>query len=72
MALLKANETFWVKSLNRHIYAGQVIRDDDPFVKGREHLFVSADDGLGPVESATAAPGEKRAVKKAAAKPKVD
>lgn len=43
---------------------GQVVRSDDPVVKGRERFFEPAEDKLGivPVEQATAAPGEVRDV----------
>jgi len=38
------------------IRSGEVVRADHPAVKGRETLFAPAR----PVETATAAPGEKR------------
>lgn len=51
---------------------GQLFPDDHPYVKGREHLFEPAEDvaarsagGSGAaaaVETATAAPGERRSV----------
>lgn len=48
---------------------GQLFPDDHPYVKGREHLFEPAEDaaarsaGTGAaVETATAAPGERRLV----------
>ena len=49
---------------------GQLFPDDHPFVKGREHLFEPADDvaarsadsPAAAVETATAAPGERRSV----------
>lgn len=37
-----------------HVREGVVLPDDDPVVAGREHLFEPV------VETATAAPGEKR------------
>lgn len=50
---------------------GQLFPDDHPYVKGREHLFEPADDaaarsgGSGmAVETATAAPGERRSVRR--------
>ena len=50
---------------------GQLFPDDHPYVKGREHLFEPADDvaarsaGTGAaVETATAAPGERRSVRR--------
>jgi hypothetical protein len=52
---------------------GQLFPDDHPYVKGREHLFEPAADvaarsaGLGAagaVETATAAPGERRSVRR--------
>jgi hypothetical protein len=48
---------------------GQLFPDDHPYVKGREHLFEPADDVAArsagvpaAVETATAAPGERRSV----------
>jgi hypothetical protein len=51
---------------------GQLFPDDHPYVKGREHLFEPADDAAArsagvpvaavAVETATAAPGERRSV----------
>lgn len=47
---------------------GQLFPDDHPYVKGREGLFEPADDaaarsaGTGAVETATAAPAERRIV----------
>lgn len=45
---------------------GTVVCVDDPVVRGREHLFRPVDVthhcGEGPVEQATAAPGEKRSL----------
>jgi hypothetical protein len=46
------------------INEGTLLNFDDPRVKGREHLFEETE----LVEQATAAPGEKRSVKKPAAK----
>jgi hypothetical protein len=47
------------------VRAGQLFRADDPVVVGREHLFDAIED---VVESASAAPGELRSVKRAAKK----
>jgi len=53
---------FW----NGRLYAeGQDVAPGDPVVTGRRHLFDGDD-----VESATAAPGEKRSTRRPAAKPK--
>ena len=49
---------------------GQLFPDEHPYVKGREHLFEPADDvaarsagsPAAAVETATAAPGERRSV----------
>lgn len=41
----------------RRFVGSRPVWSDDPIVKGREHLFVPAEDS---VEAATAAPGEKR------------
>ncbi|MGW1546615.1 hypothetical protein [Streptomyces sp. NPDC002346] len=57
------------------VNVGDVLADDDPIVRGREVNFESLDTHLARrngVESATAAPGEKRSLssrKSAAKKP---
>ena len=58
MSELRARESFFafVKGISRQIRAGELVKNNDPVVKGRESLFES------PVEQATAAPGEKRTV----------
>lgn len=49
----------------RVVRKGTAIAAADPVVKGREHLFDTAEDAVrGPVEQATAAPGEKRTAAK--------
>lgn len=48
----------------RSINEGDVLNASDPAVKGREHLFQPLEDYLDAVEQATAAPGEKRAVRR--------
>lgn len=57
--MLKARESFFAG--RRLIQAGDLIHESDPVVKGREQFFTE-DEGP-PVEQATAAPGERRAVK---------
>lgn len=59
--MLRARESF--HACGRFVAAGEPVDPADPIVKGREALFEA--DG---VEQATAAPGERRAVKKAAAR----
>lgn len=56
---------------------GQLFPDDHPYVKGREGLFEPADDaaarsvGSGAaVETATAAPGERRMVPRPVGRPR--
>jgi hypothetical protein len=49
--------------------AGTLVEDDDPRIKGRERHFEDADDAaartsVAAVETATAAPGERRTVVK--------
>jgi hypothetical protein len=39
------------------------VRSDHPLVKGREHLFEAAESRV-DVEQATAAPGEKRGIRR--------
>lgn len=45
----------------RRFSRGTRVRADDPVVKGREDLFVSADDGI---ETTRSAPGEKRTTRR--------
>lgn len=79
MATLRVKEPFAVFSDQSRIYhAGALVDSADPVVKGRESAFEPVDAAAtrrttgASVETATAAPGEKRsvtpAVKKAAAK----
>lgn len=64
--ILVANVTASLKHNGQRVclVAGQtLVRADDPIVKGREDMFeplVVGYLGGGPVEQATAAPGEKR------------
>lgn len=72
MATLRCKEPFSadIKGVPRVVPAGQLVDSSDPIVKGREHLFESVDahmasrdtapDTMAAVETATAAPGEKR------------
>lgn len=58
--LLVARKGFVIPG-GRAIKAGQIVRSDDPCVKGRKGLF---DDAEVVVERATANPGELRVNKK--------
>lgn len=66
MAILRCKETFI--ALGKHgpvpVHAGELFDSDHPLVKGRENLFEDVVDlprhKAPPVETATAAPGEKR------------
>lgn len=60
--LLRSLESFFVFSdgIPRQVHKGELVKPNDPAVKGREHLFASESEPV--VEQATAAPGEKRAV----------
>jgi hypothetical protein len=69
MALLMAREAFATAGTKkgdhgRVIAAGEIVEDTDPVVKGHENLFqpVGVRSHGRDVESATAAPGEKRSV----------
>lgn len=61
--MLRATQTFFVGQ--RGVRVGDLVDPKDPIVKGREALFEQADAPT-RVESASAAPGEKRAVKRLA------
>ena len=58
--ILRARTAFAVG--HKIVAAGALVDSDDPLVKGREGLFAPV------VEQATAAPGERRAVKRPARK----
>ena len=61
--VLRAKETFFVG--NAKLTKGQLVNDDDPIVKGKEHLFESTEEVAIPmVEQATANPGQRRAVRR--------
>lgn len=62
MAIVRARTSFWIE--NRMVSVGTLLRDTDPLVASKPDLFESAED---VVEQATAAPGEKRSVKRAPA-----
>lgn len=76
MGVYRARESFayWDDRRVPHdVPAGTLIDSDKaPFFKGREHLFEEVEEfmdraekkseGMKPVESATAAPGEKRSI----------
>jgi hypothetical protein len=56
----------------RVIKAGALVQDDDPIIKGREHLFEDVDTFVqkrrARVEAATAEPGAQRSLSKPAKK----
>ncbi|MBA2951591.1 hypothetical protein [Streptomyces himalayensis] len=71
MAIKRCKSPFsvWKNGVPRVITGGQLIEDTDPVYKGHEHLFEDVETFMSekaersaPVEQATAAPGEKRAV----------
>ncbi|WP_171111918.1 MULTISPECIES: hypothetical protein [unclassified Streptomyces] len=74
----KASFAASVRGVPRVMRVGALVSDDDPVLKGREHLFEDVEAAVQEpvrVEDASAAPGRRRsltrqAVKKAAAKPK--
>ena len=59
---LRAKEAFWVG--NRKVARGQLVNEADPVVHGREHLFEDTATPPPIVEQATAAPGERRNVRR--------
>lgn len=87
MAIKRCKSSFAtsVRGVPRVMKTGQLVTDDDPVLKGREHLFEDVEAAVRdvPVEDASAAPGRRRSltraakraqarpVKKAAAKPPV-
>lgn len=68
MAIKRVKEPFAARvgGVPRNYTTGQLLDEADPVVKGREHLFEDVETHVEgrrePVEQATAAPGEKRAV----------
>lgn len=66
MAILRCKESFAALSKNGPVtvHTGELLDSSHPLVKGREHLFEDVVDlprrEAQPVETATAAPGEKR------------
>lgn len=58
--LLRARVTFFAGQ--RLVNAGDILPASDPVVRRREHLFESVG-AAASVEQATAAPGERRAVR---------
>jgi hypothetical protein len=62
--MLRATQTF--HALGRTVVEGEEVDPKDPIVKGRESLFTAPESAK--VEQATAAPGEKRTVRKRTAK----
>lgn len=57
--LLRAKYGFVAGSLGVTVKGGQLVKADDPVVKGREDLFEPAERGI---EQATRAPGEVRVI----------
>jgi hypothetical protein len=61
-----------VAGVPRVMKAGALIQDDDPIIKGREHLFEDVDTFVQKqrtrAEAATAEPGERRSLSKPAKK----
>lgn len=79
MAVLRSKEAFtaWSGGAPRVITVGQLVDDSDPIIKGREHLFETTEahvaqqrERRAEVEQATAAPGEKRSVRRTPARGK--
>lgn len=70
MAIMRVREPFVavVAGVPRAYTAGQLIDDADPVFKGRERLFEDVAASVRNVEQATAAPGEKRSVRRPARK----
>lgn len=60
----QANRTF--STGRRMVSQGDIVTGDDPILKGREALFDRLE--YVPVETATAAPGEKRTVSRPSTK----
>ncbi|MFD5294781.1 hypothetical protein ACFWJU_06195 [Streptomyces mutabilis] len=60
--------TAYVDGMPRVVRAGDLVEDSDPVMRGRTHLFESVDDHVAQqrpratVETATADPGEPRAL----------
>lgn len=59
---LAVRKSFSAPGYGRY-FEGQLVRSDDPVVKGKEELFADVLDELG-IEQATKNPGQKRAAKK--------
>lgn len=69
--MLRVTQSFFADS--KFFSAGDLVNERDNVVKGREHLFEKVDAQRAPsrsvqVEEATAEPGVKRTVKRAAKK----
>lgn len=69
MSIKRATQAFtaYVGGVPRVVHVGDLVKEDDPVLKGRGHLFENVEDHVrrprsGPVEAATAEPGEKRNV----------
>ena len=61
--MLRAIQSFFITS-GRRVRKGDLVHEGDPIVKGREQFFEPEE----RVEQATAAPGEKRAVRRPSSK----
>lgn len=74
MKLYRVMEAFstWGPDGTPRVYTeGQIVKDDDPALKGRDAYFMDAQDFAereAGVEAATAAPGERRSLTKPVAK----
>lgn len=64
--MLRATDSFFVGT--RLVAKGDIVDPSDPIVAGRVELFETITPTRAVVEQATAAPGEKRSVRKAPAK----
>lgn len=61
---LRARETFFVG--NAKVSRGQLINENDPIARKAPHLLEPVRDDVPLIEQATAAPGEKRSVRRKA------
>ncbi len=71
--ILRCKTSFHAYGRPTMVRAGDLVDSSDPVVRGREELFESVDEVVHgpadlPVESASAAPGERRSVKRPARK----
>ncbi|MGW6295165.1 hypothetical protein [Streptomyces sp. NPDC055058] len=70
MAIKRCKSSFAasVRGVPRVMKTGQLVNDNDPIIKGREHLFEDVESAVRdvPVEDASAAPGRRRTLTRAA------